>query len=160
MDNIPIWRRRRSNYIRSRFLFERQLPGFTSQLIEKSLSVIVGFLLYRIAQYLQTRRLRTRLAKKWNCLPPVKSPLWDLLGLKWLQTLGIAYNEGRMLEHLREQFDLTSKIAGRPVHTFRYHVLHSEAYITRDAGNIQAMLATQFNDFGLGPVRQGVFAML
>ncbi len=48
-----------------------------------------------------------------------------------------------------------SKLHGRECATFKQHMLGQEVYFTSDPKNIQALLATKFDDFGLGPARRG-----
>jgi cytochrome P450 len=48
-----------------------------------------------------------------------------------------------------------SELHGREVSTFKNYILFQDVYFTSDPKNIQALLATQFNDFGLGPARIG-----
>ncbi|KAF2095752.1 cytochrome P450 [Rhizodiscina lignyota] len=50
--------------------------------------------------------------------------------------------------------------AGRPVHTSQSRIINSIVYTTTEPKNIQALLATQFQDFSLGPARHGTFAPL
>ena len=44
--------------------------------------------------------------------------------------------------------------------TFKYSVLGSTNFFTADEKNVQAILATQFSDFDLGPIRRGNFMPL
>lgn len=48
-----------------------------------------------------------------------------------------------------------SELHGREVSTFKNYTMFQYTYFTSDPKNIQAMLATQFNDFSLGPARIG-----
>lgn len=48
-----------------------------------------------------------------------------------------------------------SELHGREVSTFKNYVMFQNVYFTSDPRNIQAMLATQFNDYILGPGRIG-----
>ena len=48
-----------------------------------------------------------------------------------------------------------SRIHGRRCSTFKQSLLGQEVLFTSDPKNIQAMLAVQFDDFGLGPARRG-----
>ncbi|KAI9871473.1 MAG: hypothetical protein M1830_003848, partial [Pleopsidium flavum] len=41
--------------------------------------------------------------------------------------------------------------------TFQFNILGNQGYFTVDPKNIQAVLATQFNDFSLGPNRRDSF---
>lgn len=48
-----------------------------------------------------------------------------------------------------------SELHGREVSTFKNYIMFQDVYFTSDPKNIQAMLATQFNDFCLGDARIG-----
>jgi cytochrome P450 len=48
-----------------------------------------------------------------------------------------------------------SALHGREVSTYKNYVMFQYVYFTSDPKNIQAMLATQFNDFCLGEARCG-----
>lgn len=48
-----------------------------------------------------------------------------------------------------------SELHGREVSTFKNYIMFQDVYFTSDPKNIQAMLATQFNDFSLGDARIG-----
>ena len=56
---------------------------------------------------------------------------------------------------LQERQDYVSELNGRLVPTQRAVMLGQEMFFTSDPENIKAMLATQFNDFDLGPARRG-----
>ena len=47
-----------------------------------------------------------------------------------------------------------STIYGRECSTFKFHLLGQTIYFTSDPRNIQAMLATKFDDYDLGPARR------
>jgi hypothetical protein len=71
-----------------------------------------------------------------------------------------AQKAGRFPAYLREREEVLSKSQNRPVHTMRLSILGNEAHFTSDPKNIQALLATQFKDFGLGSARIGNFGPL
>jgi cytochrome P450 len=48
-----------------------------------------------------------------------------------------------------------SELTGRECSTFKQHLLTQEIIFTSDPTNVQALLATKFNDFELGPARRG-----
>jgi cytochrome P450 len=56
---------------------------------------------------------------------------------------------------LVERERMMSELHGREVSTFKNYTMFQYTYFTSDPKNIQALLATQFNDFGLGPARIG-----
>lgn len=71
-----------------------------------------------------------------------------------------AQKAGRFPAYLREREEVLSESQNRPVHTMRLSILGNEAHFTSDPKNIQALLATQFKDFGLGSARIGNFGPL
>lgn len=76
-------------------------------------------------------------------------------GLKHLQMLKKADEEKLFPDMLEERERVMSDLHGREVSTFSMEVLFQKQIFTSDPRNIQAMLATQFHDFGLGPNRAG-----
>lgn len=60
---------------------------------------------------------------------------------------------------LEDRFDFMTKELGRQCSTYKNYILGSTVYITCDPKNIQAMLATQFHDFELGPLRRGTMGV-
>lgn len=56
---------------------------------------------------------------------------------------------------LVDRQQLMSKLHGRECSTFTFDVLGQRILFTSDPKNIQAMLATKFDDYDLGPVRRG-----
>ena len=51
--------------------------------------------------------------------------------------------------------DYMSEQTGRVCATQKSYMLGQEVHFTSDPKNIQALLATQFSDFDLGPARRG-----
>lgn len=76
-------------------------------------------------------------------------------GFKNLKALMNADKEQMFPDLLVERERMMSELHGREVSTFKNYVMFQYTYFTSDPKNIQAMLATQFNDFGLGPARIG-----
>jgi hypothetical protein len=62
----------------------------------------------------------------------------------------------RFPDLMLERSDLMAKETGRVCETFQTSLLGQKVYFTSDPKNIQAMLATQFQDFDLGPVRRAI----
>lgn len=71
-----------------------------------------------------------------------------------------AQKQGRFPAYLADREGILSESEHRPVHTMRFSILGNEAHFTSDPKNIQALLATQFKDFGLGSARIGNFGPL
>lgn len=109
--------------------------------------------------------LRVRQAQKagrLGCQPVVAlpQPVWDPLGLQLIVSWAKYAKEIRMLDGLTEMFQLVSRTEGRHVTTFKYGAVGSSKIFTMDPKNIQAVLATQFEDFEIGPHRIGNFMPL
>lgn len=124
-----------------------------------ALGVIVGFLLYRIGLYVQQRRAESKLARKWNCSPCPTFPHADPLGLWEVRLLLSAAREGKLLHMISHWKDMMSEMTGRPINTFQGRT-GSRFWMTSDPKNIQALLATNFQDFDLGPTRRSIFSPL
>jgi cytochrome P450 len=76
-------------------------------------------------------------------------------GYKNLQALMQADKEQLFPDLLVKRERDMSELHGREVSTFKNHIMFQNVYFTSDPKNIQALLATQFNDFGLGSARIG-----
>ena len=75
----------------------------------------------------------------------VKIDLSDnCLGLKWLKHLLKTKNNGTRVEDQKERFKSANSA------TFKIRMGHAHMISTKDPENIKAILATQFQDFGLG----------
>ncbi|KAJ3473031.1 hypothetical protein NLG97_g10559 [Lecanicillium saksenae] len=61
-------------------------------------------------------------------------------------------------DFLNVEYRIYEELGGRT--TFRQESLGNSFHMTTEPENIKAMLATQFKDFGLGPLRYNVFAPL
>ncbi|KAF2994619.1 hypothetical protein E8E13_003372 [Curvularia kusanoi] len=97
-------------------------------------------------------------AKKLGCEPtPIEN--WpDPFALSNLFKTMWALSHNHILDYMRGTFDDTS--ANRTVSTYETKILGDKVIFTCDPKNVQAILATQFNDFELGQVRRGSFAPL
>jgi hypothetical protein len=66
-----------------------------------------------------------------------------------------------MPEYVRETQNIVSKQEGRAVSTLQFRrPIWKYDYFTSDPKNIQAILALQFKEFGLGDARNGNFEPL
>jgi hypothetical protein len=91
-------------------------------------------------------------AKQLGCLPPVTRPYHWPWGLDTLYSLSQADKAQRVPEWLLESFDLV----GRKT-TWQQNDLGKTNIYTCDPKNIQAILATRFQDFELGETRRQSF---
>ncbi|KUL82189.1 hypothetical protein ZTR_09579 [Talaromyces verruculosus] len=89
-----------------------------------------------------------RKAKQASCQPiPLEPTRWPF-GIDVLLKLLEADRQERTPDFIVERYN-----AMGPRYTWRTRMLGSEHYTTADPKNIQAILATQFNDFGMGQAR-------
>lgn len=97
-----------------------------------------------------------RNARRLGCEEAPLYPSKDLFGFSnLLETLRA--DRAKVLPELAERrIDLLSQRHGRYISTFRVRQPGKESLFTADPKNIQAMLATQFKDFGLGDGRRNV----
>lgn len=116
-------------------------------------------LLSLLAMYLVARRRRQQLllirAKSQGCKPAQKQYQELPFGIDHLIRNFKADRDKRFPEMLVER----QTLLGRN-HTIEINVLGSKSYYTVDPLNVQALLATQFNDFVLGQTRNGNFSPL
>ncbi|KAH0026621.1 cytochrome P450, partial [Aureobasidium melanogenum] len=119
----------------------------------------VTWILYKTISLLYIRRQHAIKSRKLACEP---APLWPAtnLGISTIKQMMAAQKAGRFPAYLREREEALSESHNRPVHTMRLSILGNEAHFTSDPKNIQALLATQFKDFGLGSARIGNFGPL
>lgn len=86
--------------------------------------------------------------------PPVYTSKW--LGITHFKRVLKADKMQAMPDLLVAFCEEISQREGRPVTTFKMKTLGQSGYLTCDPRNIQAMLSTQFQDFGLGEIRRKV----
>ena len=109
----------------------------------------------QIISYIVTAARRNARAKELGCEPPPTMPEGGFMGFKLLRRVIKADKEGTVLDMWTTRYHEHIKAFGRPLTTFRFNLLGSEVFHTVDPKNVQAMLATQFADFGLGTMRRG-----
>ncbi|WYZ36702.1 hypothetical protein EsH8_II_000208 [Colletotrichum jinshuiense] len=90
---------------------------------------------------------QARRARQLSCLPAPLEPSRLPLGLDTVLASLRADREQRTPDHVAARF------AALGVHTFRISLLGTTNLVTADPRNIQALLATQFTDFGMGLAR-------
>ena len=119
--------------------------------------VIVALLIAgRLLLSLYSAWRHAREARRLGCGEAPLYPSRDPFGISTLfETLGAARE--KLLPPLAERrIALLSRQHNRYVSTFRICQAGRENLLTADPKNIQAMLATQFKDFGLGDLRRNV----
>lgn len=121
--------------------------------LQQLLAAIVAFLGCHILRIIIRSFLKARdhasLAEKWGCKPAPFDIFSDKLGVLNVLRILAADREKRCPDHYVDRFVKNSERQGRVVSTVACRVLGEDAYITCDPRNIQAMLATQFCDYGL-----------
>lgn len=80
-----------------------------------------------------------------------------LFGIPFFIALEKSYRNLNFAAHLKGVQDDFSKTQGREVSTYALWIASNHVWMTTDPRNIQAILATQFEDFDIGPVRRGSF---
>jgi hypothetical protein len=124
------------------------------------LGLVSTYVVYRVTQFVVTYLSNARKAKKLGCLPAPEFPSPDPLGIIPVMNIIKANDAGKLPEHIIERFEMSSKKEGRPVHTMHTQFLRIPLFNTKDPKIVQAILATQFKDFELGPIRLGTFGPL
>lgn len=120
----------------------------------------VSYVLYKIiAAVIDTRR-HAAAARRLGCQPAHSIKSIDPLGLQNLYRILKADREFRVPQYLKGRVDTACVDYDRSLTTFSNSFFGSIAYFTIEPKNIQAVLATQFKDFGLGERRNGNFATL
>ena len=124
------------------------------------LAPIVALVLYKLLTSIITKYKHAVLANRLGCKPLPVLPSLDPLGINNVIRMIKCNNVGRLPHHLMERNEISSKQEGRTVFTFQTHIVRNWLMFTCDPKNIQAILATQFKDFQLGPIRFGTFSPL
>lgn len=117
---------------------------------------LAALLFFKITTVLINRQRRAVKARELGCKPAPVYPS-DILGISGVRELLHHAKLMRIPTHVSERRDLMGKQEGRDVNTWTFTILGSWGHFTCDPKNIQAILATQFKDFGLGDVRIGNF---
>lgn len=119
-------------------------------------------ILYRLVTVTVSRVSHSLKARRLSCDSPAAFPQspWDFLGVGQLRDALRANENMTFMPYQVSRYRKISAIQGRETPTFTYHMLNSKFLFTSDPENIQAILATQFNDFDLGKNRRGNFASL
>jgi hypothetical protein len=116
-----------------------------------ALAVGGALLLLYIASSIITNRRHAKQAADWGCqLPKRRQHYWPL-GFDLVQQL-IKADQAQLLP---PELEKVQKSMG--VDTWIQYVVSSDLIVTDDPQNIKAVLATQFNDFEIGPQRRGSF---
>ncbi|KAJ4290904.1 hypothetical protein N0V90_010100 [Kalmusia sp. IMI 367209] len=124
----------------------------------------IAIFIYRFAQYVLVELRHSRNAKRLGCVDPPRFVNYDYLGLytvyKSLQADGKRDLMGLIQEFWQNVRKRESEIKNQNLLTVRQTLLGGRSVVTIEPKNIQAILATQFKDFGLGERRNGNFEPL
>jgi hypothetical protein len=120
------------------------------------LSLLLGLAAsFLILRYVWSTWAHFRKARNWRCGSLVRYPT-DVLGIGTLMEALKADKEGTIPLNLLHRVDVLSDREKRRVKTWVIRNVLRDNVFTCDPANIQAMLATKFKDFELGPVRRGI----
>ncbi|KAI8939591.1 hypothetical protein NX059_003355 [Plenodomus lindquistii] len=125
-----------------------------------ALWAIVSFVIYRIVASIIVSRRHAAVARRLGCQPGHKFRDNDPLGLIGVWRVIKADKEFRIPQFLQGRIDAECAKNGRNISTFTNGLMGAVAHFTIEPRNIQAVLATQFKDFGLGERRNGNFSPL
>jgi cytochrome P450 len=122
-----------------------------------------SYVVYMVVASFITQRRRVAEAARLGCQEPPTIPTKYPFGIDRVMEAFKADKAQLFTEMLAGRFALLSQ--GRtkeqgPCTTFQYTILGTHGVFTIDPKNVQAILATQFQDFSLGDSRRGNFAPL
>lgn len=122
---------------------------------------VLGLVLYTLISSIVTNVKRSRKAKQLGCgeapILPSPDPL-GIVNLYWFLKTG---QEGWFFDYIRGRVEKMATEGGKHIPTIiQNQVFRNRFFMTWEPKNIQALLATQFKDFALGPVRHGIFSPL
>lgn len=119
-----------------------------------SLGAGVAFILFKVVSSTLTSRYHAVEAQRRGCKPPPKQENNWPFGLDRLRNVIRADAAKNFPDFLVEAFRAMG------ANTFEFNIIGTSGYLTSDPKNIQAILATQFNEFCLGPNRRNAFMPL
>ena len=112
-------------------------------------SAALVWLLYRICRRILIRLRDRKLAKKWHCEPAKKYPAWDpILGIDFLRTYAKVHKDHKMLQWTLETYNRLM------VNTMTFRLFGMPVVSTREPENVKAMLAVNFDHYGVAPLRK------
>ncbi|EMD00115.1 hypothetical protein BAUCODRAFT_63612 [Baudoinia panamericana UAMH 10762] len=111
--------------------------------------------LYYVANNLNQKRKFAAKEKELQCRDAPMYPGGGFLGINHVKEMMAADQNQAFPDLLIRRQEKMNAVTGRICDTFRTDALGQTMYFTSDPKNIQAMLATQFEDYDLGPARRG-----
>lgn len=125
-----------------------------------TLWALVSYILYRIAASLLISRRHAAAARQLGCQPAYRMGKNDPLGIVNIWKIIQADRQFRIPQYLEHRTDTISINQNKNITTSSQRLMGSIAHFTSEPRNIQAVLATQFKDFGLGEGRIRNFSPL
>lgn len=119
-----------------------------------------SFALYKLVAIFLTERHHRSAAKRLGCEPAYQLKFFDVEGIRNVSRIIKADKEARLTDYVKSRIDTASAEEGKIITTFDQKILGLRSVFTTDPKNVQAILATQFKDFGLGERRNTNFAPL
>lgn len=120
-------------------------------LIYSSGVLLLTLVVYKIISGISSRRHHARRAKELGCQPAFQRPYNLPFGIDMALRLIKADKEQRVPDEVERVYHEVGH------DTFEQNFLGTPNFVTFDPKNIQALLATQFNDFEIGAARRGNF---
>ncbi|KAH7401428.1 cytochrome P450 52A12 [Pyrenochaeta sp. MPI-SDFR-AT-0127] len=120
----------------------------------------ISFFLYKIVASILESRRHAAAARKLSCEPAYPLPSLDPLGIHNILRVVKADKEQRVPQFFQLRLDEIRDREGRFITTIYQFLLGTGGFFTVEPKNIQAILATQFKDFGLGETRNKNFSPL
>ena len=114
-------------------------------------AAVLLFLLYKIINYVVTERYHARRASELGCKLAFQRPYTYPFGVEFAVRLMRADKENVIPSEIETIFEEVGH------ETFEQNFMGTLNFVTADPKNLQAMLATQFNDFEIGQARRGNF---
>ncbi|KAF2459643.1 putative cytochrome P450 family protein [Lineolata rhizophorae] len=116
---------------------------------------LCALVIYSLISSFVRRRQHARLARQLGCEPPPILPT-GFLGIRRAITMMKAQQKRQLQDAFLNERNAMQKM-GKPCNTLKVEFLNQTLMVTYDPKNVQALLATQFKDFALGPIRFGGF---
>jgi hypothetical protein len=117
------------------------------------LCLLGASVVYYVVTSILSRRYHARMARELGCQPAWERPYRWPLGVDLVNEVMTADKNHVVPNYFLSVYN--EKVGKRS--TWTQNMLGSYGYITSDPKNIQALLATQFQDFELGEARRGNF---
>jgi hypothetical protein len=111
--------------------------------------ILLVYIFYRFLSSTLTSRRHAQNAARLGCKPPVRRPCKLPLGIDLARRVMKADQERRVPDMFLDVYEEL----GWP-NTWVQYFMGRDTISTVDPKNIQAILATQFNDFGIGCIRR------